>query len=79
MVTSVEGPVDMVFSDADKEGYLDYLRKLVPVLRPGGLFVTHNMDMAAPEYLTAISTNPALESTLVSTGSGQIAITLKKR
>lgn len=57
----------------------DYLRKLVPVLRPGGLFVTHNMDMAAPEYLAAISTDPALESTLVSTGSGQIAATLKKR
>lgn len=79
LVTSVKGPIDMVFSDADKDGYLDYLRKLVPVLRPGGLFVTHNMDMAAPEYLAAISTDPALESTLVSTGSGQIAVTLKKR
>ena len=48
LVTSVKGPIDMVFSDADKEGYLDYLQKLVPVLRPGGLFVTHNIDMATP-------------------------------
>lgn len=78
LVTRVEGPVDMVFSDADKEGYLDYLQKLVPVLRPGGLFVTHNADMATPEYLTAISTDAALESTLVRV-SGQIAVTLKKR
>lgn len=79
LVASVEGPIDMVFSDADKEGYLDYLQKLVPVLRPGGLFVTHNMEMATPEYLQAISTDAALESTLVSMGSGQMAVTLKKR
>jgi caffeoyl-CoA O-methyltransferase len=79
LVTSVKGPVDMVFSDADKEGYLDYLKKLVPVLRPGGLFVTHNIDMATPEYLEAISTDAALDSTLVNVGSGEIAVTLKKR
>jgi caffeoyl-CoA O-methyltransferase len=79
LVTKITGPIDMVFSDADKEGYLDYLRKLVPVLRPGGLFVTHNMEMADREYLTAISTDAALESTLVNVGSGQIAVTLKKR
>jgi caffeoyl-CoA O-methyltransferase len=79
LVTSVKGPVDMVFSDADKEGYLDYLKKLVPVLRPGGLFVTHNIDMATPEYLEAISTDAALESTLVNVGTGEIAVTLKKR
>ena len=59
--------------------YLDYLQKLVPVLRPGGLFVTHNMDMAEQAYLKAISSDPALESTLVNLGSGQIAVTLKKR
>ena len=79
LVTGVKGPVDMVFSDADKEGYLDYLRKLVPVLRPGGLFVTHNIDMATPEYLEAISTDAALDSTLVDVGTGEFAVTLKKR
>ena len=31
LVADITGPVDMVFSDADKEGYLDYLQKLVPV------------------------------------------------
>jgi predicted O-methyltransferase YrrM len=78
-VTKIKGPVDMVFSDADKGGYLDYLQKLVPVLRPGGLFVTHNIEMAAPEYLQAISTDATLESTLVNVGSGDLAVTLKKR
>ncbi len=78
-VAKVKGPVDMVFSDADKDGYLDYLQKLLPALRPGGLFVTHNIDMAAPEYLRALSSDAALESTLVSVGSGDLAVTLKKR
>jgi predicted O-methyltransferase YrrM len=79
LVTELKGPVDMVFSDADKEGYFDYLQKLVPVLRPGGLFVTHNIDTAAREYLGAISHDGALESTLGNVGSGEIAVTVKKR
>lgn len=79
LVATLQGPIDMVFSDADKEGYPDYLQKLIPILRPGGLFVTHNMEMAPSEYLEAIGTNPDLESTLVNYGSGEMAITLKKR
>lgn len=79
LVAKLQAPVDMVFSDADKEGYLDYLQKLVPLLRPGGLFVTHNIEMAPSAYLEAIGTNPNLESTLVNFGSGEMAITLKKR
>ena len=33
----VKGPIDLVFIDADKEGYLDYFQKLLPLVRPGGL------------------------------------------
>jgi predicted O-methyltransferase YrrM len=79
LLTDINGPVDFVFSDADKEGYLDYLRKLLPVLRPGGLFVTHNMNMAPREFLAAITNDAALETTFVDVGSGAIAVTLKKR
>jgi hypothetical protein len=56
---------------------LDYLQKLVPLLRPCGLFVTHTIGMAATEYLGAISTDAALESTLVNVRSGEIAVTLE--
>ena len=28
-------PIDILFLDADKEGYIDYLDKLVPLIRPG--------------------------------------------
>ena len=35
-------PDDLLFIDADKQGYLDYLTKLLPLVRPGGLIVAHN-------------------------------------
>lgn len=79
-VADVVGPVDMVFIDADKEGYVDYLNKLLPKVRPGGLIVAHNITpgMADPEYITAITTNPELETVFYSEGGG-VSVTLKKR
>jgi predicted O-methyltransferase YrrM len=38
-VTKLTEPIDLVFIDADKKGYLDYLNKLLPLVRPGGLVV----------------------------------------
>lgn len=79
-VGEIDGPVDMVFIDADKEGYLDYLNKLRPKLRPGGLIVAHNITpgMADPDYVEAITTNPDLETVFYSQGGG-VSVTLKKR
>lgn len=75
-VTSLTGPIDMLFLDADKQGYVDYLNKLLPLIRPGGLIVAHNITpgMADPRYMEAIQTNPNLE-TIVRTG---VSLTLKK-
>lgn len=80
-VTTVEGPVDLVFLDADKDGYLDYLEKLLPKLRPGGLVVAHNMNerQADPKYVKAITTNPDLETLFINAGASGISITMKKR
>jgi len=80
-VSVIEGPVDIVFLDADKEGYLDYLEKLLPKLRPGGLVIAHNMNewQADPRYVKAITTNPDLETLFVSAGASGIGVSLKKR
>lgn len=80
-VAALKQPIDLVFIDADKEGYADYLQKLVPLIRPGGLVVAHNIDrsMADPKYIKAITTDPKLESVFVSAGGSGISITLKKR
>ena len=81
-VTKLQGPIDILFLDADKSGYIDYLDKLLPLVRPGGLVVAHNMqqNMADPKYLEAITTNPALETIFLHKSLfGGVGVTMKKR
>ena len=88
LVTVVEGdahqtiarlkePIDVLFIDADKEGYVDYLNKLLPLVRPGGLILAHNVGMVA-DYNRLVTSNPALETLFYMEGGG-LGITLKKR
>lgn len=72
-VTRLREPVDLVFLDADKEGYADYLDKLLPLVRPGGLIVADNAEMA-PDYVQAVTSRPDLETVFA-----RLSITLKKR
>ena len=73
-------PVDVAFIDADKEGYADYLAKILPVVQPGGLIFAHDMRRPPvhPSYLKAITTNPALDTSFVLMDGAGIGITLKK-
>ncbi len=73
----VQGSVDLVFLDADKEGYVPYLEMLLPKLRPGGLVLAHNTGMV-PAYLDRIHASADLE-TVIYTGGGGLSVTLKKR
>jgi predicted O-methyltransferase YrrM len=80
-VIKLKEPIDVLFIDADKEGYIDYLNKLLPLVRPGGLILAHNTSSHASEmqdYLKAITTNPNLETVFKKEGPG-LGITLKKR
>ena len=74
-VTRIKEPIDVLFIDADKEGYLDYLTKLLPLVRPGGLILSHNIEMIGQDYVDAITKNPNLE-TIQAQG---VTVTLKKR
>jgi len=76
-VKDLKDLIDILFLDADKEGYIDYLDKLLPLVRPGGLVLAHNINprMADPKYMETITTNPNLE-TIVRSG---MSITLKKK
>ncbi len=78
-ITTLKGPIDVVFIDADKEGYVDYLTKLLPLVRPGGLILAHNVGMpGVTEYLKAAEANPDLETIVYREGAG-LAVTVKKR
>jgi predicted O-methyltransferase YrrM len=81
-VTSLKAPIDILFLDADKSGNLDYLNKLLPLIRPGGLIIAHNTTTNAKdmkEYLEAIAKNPNLETIFLNKEDQGIALTLKKR
>lgn len=75
-VKKVQGPLDLVFIDADKSGYVDYLKTLLPLIRPGGVILAHNIDMV-PDYVRWVTTDPQLE-TIFSTEGGGMGITIKK-
>ena len=76
-ISKLQGPLDVVFIDAEKDGYVDYLNQVLPLIRPGGLILAHNVDMV-PDYVKEVSANPALETVFYLQGN-QLAITLKKR
>jgi caffeoyl-CoA O-methyltransferase len=76
-IAKLKGPVDVAFIDADKGGYVDYLHKLLPIMRPGGLILAHNVDMV-PDYVKEITTSADLETIFYTEGAG-LAVTLKKR
>ena len=78
-VKKQQGPVDLVFIDADKDGYVLYLKALLPLVRPGGLIIADNMIRPSPDpaFVRAITTDPALETVFLSTSTG-MALTVKK-
>ena len=76
-VAKLRDPIDVVFLDAEKEGYVDYLNKLLPLVRPGGLILAHNTDMI-PDYLKVVTSSTDLDTVIYTTGGG-MSVTLKKR
>jgi len=74
-------PIDILFLDADKSGYPDYLKKLLPLVRPGGLVIAHNMVYPRPDpgYIDAITQNPELETLFLLMDSAGMGVTMKKR
>lgn len=72
--------IDLLFLDADKQGYLDYLQKLRPRVRPNGLIVAHNMVYPKPDprFIEAITTDPGLETVFLNMHAAGVAVTLKK-
>ena len=91
MVTVVEGdahqtvarlqePIDILFIDADKPGYPDYLKQLLSLVRAGGLILADNMHQPtpSPQFIKAITTDPNLETIFLNMQSTGISLTVKK-
>jgi len=80
-VAKLKDTIDLVFIDADKDGYPDYLQKLAPLTRPGGLIVAHNMASPPPDprYVEAVTRNPAYDTVFLNMHVAGVGVTLKKR
>lgn len=74
-ILKLQGPIDFVFIDADKDGYHDYLTKLTPKVRIGGVIVAHNVSPFMPDraFYRAITTDPRYETRFTS-GQGGMSI-----
>jgi predicted O-methyltransferase YrrM len=83
IVKQLPGPFDFVFSDADKDWYLQYFKDLDPKLEVGGCFTAHNVirsgGSGAKEFLDYVKELPNYQTT-VETGSGEgISVSCKTR
>jgi caffeoyl-CoA O-methyltransferase len=80
IVPRLEGPIDFVFSDADKEWYTKYFVALWPKMPQGGCFTAHNVTMRQPamrEFLDHLKTIEDGETTMDGKSSAGISITCK--
>jgi caffeoyl-CoA O-methyltransferase len=77
---NLEGPIDMAFIDADKQGYLSYLKALRPLVRPGGLILAHNVHSPRPDprFIEAITEDPDLDTAFVNMDGAGMSITVKR-
>ena len=78
-IRKLKGPIDVVFIDAEKQGYPDYFETLAPLVRPGGLVLAHNVEMrvVAENYVKAVQKRPDFDTVFFLQGGG-LSVSVKK-
>ena len=84
---SLQGPVDLVFIDADKENYIGYYEAALPLLGPNGLIVADNVlwrgrvlapendeDQAVIAFADHVQRDPRVLNVTLTTGDGIMLI-----
>lgn len=82
LVKELKGPFDFVFSDADKDWYINYFKDVSPKLVQGGCFTAHNVRSSGGmsgtrEYLKYVQGLETFTTTVDNRGGG-VAISYKK-
>lgn len=81
-VPKLAGNLDLVFLDAWKPDYKKFFDMVFPRVRPGGLFLAHNVINKKSEmgdFLATIHSLPSGYTTIVSPGHEGISMTYKPR
>ena len=79
-VPKLPGPYDFVFIDAWKQDYVKYLHMVIPIVRPGGVIVAHNVTDLKDEltdFIHAVQTNPQLRTEIDNPGPGGFSVSYK--
>jgi predicted O-methyltransferase YrrM len=79
-VPKLRGPYDFVFIDAWKQDYVKYLNMVIPIVRPGGVIVAHNVTDLKEEltdFIQAVETNPQLKTNIENPGPGGFSVSYK--
>lgn len=84
-IRTLQGPLDLVFIDADKENYGAYYEAVLPLVRQGGLIVADNTlwsgrvlapqaesDRAIVAFNTQVANDPRVEKVLVTVRDGMM-------
>lgn len=82
LVPQLAGPIDFVFSDADKDWYTRYFVALWPKIVPGGCFTAHNVSMnqrGVREFLDHLRSVPDAVTTIDTRSRAGLSITCKQR
>lgn len=80
LVKELEGPIDFVFSDADKGWYKNYFIYLAPKISIGGCFTAHNVrnrQSGIEEFLEYVNSQPNFETTISTNSSSGVSISYK--
>jgi len=81
LVKELTGSFDFVFSDADKDWYVQYFKDMDPKLEKGGCFTAHNVLQrirGIAEYMDFVNAHPGYETTVDKSSNSGIAISYKK-
>lgn len=81
LVKELPGPFDFVFSDADKDWYIQYFKDAAPKLKVGGCFTAHNVRNnfgGTKEFVDYIMALDGYETTIDKTSRSGISISYKR-
>lgn len=76
IIPKLEGNFDLVFIDADKRQYLDYLRLIEDKIHKGSFIIADNAE-CAPNYLDYVRRSGKYKSKYISTSAGGLEVSVK--
>ncbi len=81
LVPKLKGPFDFIFSDADKEWYMNYFKAVAPNMTVGGCFTAHNITMRTRgirEFVEYVKNLPNFETTIEQKVTTGISVSYKR-